>query len=228
MSLVFMKNSRITNFDPDMLQANTLWAATDADFGNDLEESKSVSGYVVFLNGLIAWRSKRQSIVATSTCYAEYIAASEVARELAWIRSILTELGLNLPGPTTLLEDNVATELLAKKFGASEKSKHIRIRFHYVRECVVDGAMTFEHIASKANPADALTKAPKEDALQVMFKATNMRPVSDVASGGCLPRSAGSDGDSSREARPNVDEVEVRTNMSTESVDRDRDTASHP
>ena len=71
-------------FNEEMLiEDRNIWtrSVVDSNFGNDVDESKSVTGYVVFINGIVSWKSKRQSIVATSTCYAEYIAASEVARD---------------------------------------------------------------------------------------------------------------------------------------------------
>jgi hypothetical protein len=91
-------------------QDRTIWprAAVDSDIGNDVDESKSVTGYVVFINGIVSWKSKRQPIVATSTCYAEYIATSEVARELAWIRMLLIEIGFKLSRASPVLEDNAA------------------------------------------------------------------------------------------------------------------------
>src|SRR6185312_7628301 len=111
----FKVKARGDEFNEEMLnEGRTIWprAAVDSDFGNDVDESKSVTGYVVFINEIVSWKSKRQSIVATSTCYAEYIAASEVARELAWIRMLLIEIGLKLNRVSPVLKDNAAAEFI--------------------------------------------------------------------------------------------------------------------
>ena len=175
MSLTYKKHTKKPRFDSEV----RLHGAVDSDFGNDVEESKSVSGILVFMNGLISWRSKRQSIVATSTCYAEYVAACEIAREVLWIRNILIGIGLQVTEPAIILEDNVATELLVRNEGITDRSKHIRVKFHHVRECVRDGVMKFVRVSSKENPADALTKPPTKHMLKCLFEAAYMARTND-------------------------------------------------
>src|SRR5690348_11331356 len=75
---------------PDSEMFSEPTAAVESDFGNDQDELKSTSGYVITVNrAVVSWRSKRQSMVATSTCHAEYIAASEASREIMWMRMLL-------------------------------------------------------------------------------------------------------------------------------------------
>ena len=85
----------------------------DASFDTDPDDSKSQTGYVFLLNGgAVSWCSSKQSVVAGSTCEAEYMAASEAAHEAIWVKEFITDLGVipNASGPIKLLCDN--TELL--------------------------------------------------------------------------------------------------------------------
>ena len=170
--LLYVKNTRrrcIRFSCPDGACAdhNNLVGYVDADYAADKDTSKSRTGYVFMLCGApIVWRSRLQPIVAQSTCEAEYVAANAVAREAEWCKQVYDDLlggnvGVDAKKPLTVREDNEACILLAKQFMVSQRTKHIRIRYHYVRQQVRDGLIELQYIRSEDNTADLFTKALK-------------------------------------------------------------------
>ena len=141
--VTYKTGERVDNFPEELLNVETAsepTGAVDSDFGNDTDESKSTTGYLIMMNGgAISWKSKRQSMVATSTCHAEYIAASELAREIVWLRMLLNEIGFKLKYPSVVLEDNAAALQMVFTKSTIERNNHIRVRRHYVRECMEFG-----------------------------------------------------------------------------------------
>jgi len=134
---------------------------TDADFAtSDPERRRVTSGYVFKLwGGAISYQSKRQPSVTLATGDAEYIALSQAAREMMWLRSLLYELGFNPSGPTTIFCDNQAAIAIAKNPVAHTRSKQIDIRFHYVRELVERNVLHAQYTPTSTMLADGLTKA---------------------------------------------------------------------
>ena len=105
----------------------------DVSFDTDLDDSKSQTGYVYILNGgAVSWCSCKQSVVATSTCEAEYIAASEAAQEGISMKEFTTDLGVipNASGPMTLFSDNTGAIALAKEPRFHKKTRHKIGRAH--------------------------------------------------------------------------------------------------
>ena len=105
--------------------------------------------------------SRKQNLVATSSTNAEYVALSEASGEALWIQKLL--LDLNITGvryhPAKMLCDNTGALALAYLPTHSKRSKHIDLRFHFVRDYVENGAVTLEHVISKNNLADGFTKS---------------------------------------------------------------------
>lgn len=134
---------------------------TDADFAtSDPERRRVTSGYVFKLwGGAISYQSKRQPSVTLATGDAEYIALSQAAREMMWLRSLLYELGFNPKGATTIFCDNQAAIAIAKNPVAHTRSKQIDIRFHYVRELVERNVLHAQYTPTSTMLADGLTKA---------------------------------------------------------------------
>ena len=141
----------------------------DADYANDPETRKSITGKATFLfNCLVSWQSKRQPVIASSTHEAEIIAMSFVADEGIWQRRLLHELGIfnnstlmtstgQLP-PTPLLSDNKASTFTANTPSTGVRSKHIDVRFLKVREYVANGELRVVHVRTDYNVADFFTK----------------------------------------------------------------------
>ncbi|GER47805.1 gag-pol polyprotein [Striga asiatica] len=125
---------------------------SDSDFQSDKDESKSTSGYVFTLgSGAISWRSAKQKCVADSTMEAEYIAASEAAKEAVWLRNFLVDLEVipSLPRGITVYCDNSGAVANSKEPRAHRASKHIERKYHLIRDIVGRGDVDVAKIASE-------------------------------------------------------------------------------
>ncbi|KAL1225054.1 Retrovirus-related Pol polyprotein from transposon TNT 1-94 [Cardamine amara subsp. amara] len=134
---------------------------TDASFQTDKDDFRSQSGYVFCLNGgAISWKSSKQSTVADSTTEAEYIAASEAAKEAVWIKKFMYELGVipSISEPVALYCDNNGAIAQAKEPRSHQKSKHIERRYHLIRDIIDRGDMKISRVPTDENVADPLTK----------------------------------------------------------------------
>jgi len=135
-------------------------AYADASFADDLSDRKSTYGYAVYLNNhLVHWTSRKQSIVALSTTQAEYIAMSEVAREVLWLNQLIQQLKFKIASPPIIYGDNIITINEINKKQTSEKAgKHISIRYHHIKDEVLQKTMRICWIESEKNIADLFTK----------------------------------------------------------------------
>ncbi|CAG7724410.1 unnamed protein product, partial [Allacma fusca] len=132
---------------------------TDSDYAGCKISRKSTSGMLVFLNNaLISWTSQKQPCVALSSTEAEYIAVSSGARESVWLRSLIEELGYPQTQPTRILVDNQSAIKLVKNPEMHSRTKHIQVRYHYIRELVEDEQVSIEYVHTSDQLADGLTK----------------------------------------------------------------------
>ena len=139
--------------------SNELVAYSDADFAACVDSRKSISGVVLMLNdGPVVWSSRKQTVVATSTTDAEYVAAHDAAKEIAWIRRLLADIGCEQVEPTTLFCDNQAAEKLVENPVYHQRTKHIDVKFHYTRDLVKKGEIEVVHVCSALQRADMFTK----------------------------------------------------------------------
>jgi hypothetical protein len=137
----------------------SLHAYSDADFAGDSEDRKSTGGYVVFLGeGAVSWSSKKQSMVALSSTESEYIALSEAAREILWVRWFLDSINIAFDKPTTIFEDNQSTIAYARNQRAVGRMKHIQVKFHFVCDLIENGKINLVYCHTKFMTADILTK----------------------------------------------------------------------
>ncbi|XP_047171995.1 secreted RxLR effector protein 161-like [Vigna umbellata] len=110
---------------------------TDSDHGGDCVERKNMSSYIFMLNGsLISWCSKKQPMVALSSCEVEYIAGSYAACQGVWLEEVLKELMIPMKAPLELKIDNVSAINLSKNPVSHGKSKHIEVKYHFLRDMV--------------------------------------------------------------------------------------------
>jgi transcription termination factor NusB len=138
----------------------TITAYVDASYADDKEDLKSTQGYVVYLgDGAIAWKSTKQKTISLSTCEAEYMALGEVTKEIIWIRSLLYELDEGQTLPTKVYCDNQAAIAITKNPQHHERTKHIDIRYHFIRNELEMNTIDFEYIPTGRNVADIMTKA---------------------------------------------------------------------
>ncbi|RVW36801.1 Retrovirus-related Pol polyprotein from transposon TNT 1-94 [Vitis vinifera] len=135
---------------------------TDSDFQSDQDSRKSTSGNVFVLGGgAISWRSIKQTCVADFTMEAEYVAASEAAKEAVWLRNFLLDLGVvpSVQSPITLYCDNSGAVANSKEPRSHKRAKHIKRKYHLIRDIVQRGDVVVMKIASENNLADPFTKS---------------------------------------------------------------------
>lgn len=135
----------------------------DADWAGDQDDRRFYSGVVVMMGGnLIHWRSTKQTSISTSTMESEYIALSHGVKEITWLNMFLFELKLhNYITNFQLFSDNRAAIDFSKSRVEKNRTKHIDISYHIVREKVEEGLFELLYIPSNENPADAMTKGLK-------------------------------------------------------------------
>ena len=136
-----------------------LFGYCDADWGNNIDDRKSYTGYTfVIAGGAVSWQVKKQQTVALSSMEAEYMSATQEVKEALWWRSFLSELGMALSGETILLSDSNGAIDLAKNPEFHPRSKHIDIRHHFIREHIANKAVKMIHINTEIMAANVLTK----------------------------------------------------------------------
>ncbi|KAE8686612.1 Methyl esterase 17 [Hibiscus syriacus] len=129
----------------------------------DLDKSKSTTGYVFKVaGGAVSWVSKLQSVVATSTIEAEYVAATQASKEAIWLKMLFEELGHNQEY-VSLFCDSQSILHLARNLAFHSRTKHIRVQYHFIREKVEEGTVDMQKIHTKDNIADFITKAINAD-----------------------------------------------------------------
>lgn len=137
----------------------SLLAYCDADWASCPHTRKSVTGYVIFLGQtLISWKSKKQQTVSLSSAKAEYRSMRRVVSELAWLSRLLHELTVEDITPIPLKCDNQAAIYIAKNPAFHERTKHIELDCHYVRQKLLECLISLGHVSTKHQLADVLTK----------------------------------------------------------------------
>ena len=130
----------------------------DADWGNCTIDRHSYTGYVIeYAGGAVSWQSMKQRSVALSSTEAEYMALSEAAKEVVYLKNVFEEV-YHKCGPITIHNDNQGTCKLSYNQMFHKRTKHISIRYHYVRDLVEQGEIAVRYLPTDKMPADALTK----------------------------------------------------------------------
>ncbi|KAH7858787.1 hypothetical protein Vadar_028059 [Vaccinium darrowii] len=133
---------------------------SDSDMAGDPEDRKSTTGVLFFFgHSPITWQSQKQKVVALSSCEAEYIAATTAACQGVWLSRLLSDLIDEEPKAVTLNIGNKSAIALCKNPVFHDRSKHIETRYHFIRECIEDGRIAVEYMATNNQLADILTKA---------------------------------------------------------------------
>ncbi|GJV96535.1 putative ribonuclease H-like domain-containing protein [Tanacetum coccineum] len=136
-----------------------LVAYSDSDYGGASQDRKSTTGGCQFLGRrLISWQCKKQTIVATSTTEAEYVAAASGCGQVLWIQNQLLDYGYNFMN-TKIYIDNNSAICIVKNPVFHSRTKHIEIRHHFIRDCFEKKLIYVDHIHTDDNVADLLTKA---------------------------------------------------------------------
>ena len=132
---------------------------SDADWAGDRVTRRSTSGFCFMLGGaLISWRSNRQTCVALSTAESEYIALAGASQEAVWLRNVLSELDFHDGSPMLIYGDNQSSLCLAKSSRQHNKSKHVDIKYHYIRDAVAHNKVLLKYCPTSDMLADIFTK----------------------------------------------------------------------
>jgi transposase InsO family protein len=147
---------------------------TDSDWAGDTEDRRSTTGYIITLGGApISWKTRKQPTVALSSCEAEYMAMTEGTKEMLYLRDLCTDLGLEGNTKLTIYVDNQgAIALTMGNTGQHNRTKHIDVRYHFIRE---QKDITYKYIPSTENPADVLTKPLGKQMLKNSVQIISLR-----------------------------------------------------
>ena len=131
-----------------------------ASWAGDHLDRRSVSGFCVFIGGnLVSWKSKKQNVVARSSAEVEYRAMAHTACEMLWVKSIVQEMGFSSAKPMKMFCDNQATMYIANNPVFHERTKHIEVDCHFIRDMVMRKQIVTSFVRSSAQLGDILTKA---------------------------------------------------------------------
>ncbi|MBW0593640.1 hypothetical protein O181_133355 [Austropuccinia psidii MF-1] len=159
-------------------QALTGWA--DADYANDKEDRKSITGYVILaFSNPICWLSKKQLVVAQSTTEAEYVAMNICAKQLRWLTFVFNDLGHASLQPI-LFNDNSGAVTISKQASLNANTKHIEVRYQYVRDCVMKNLIKVVQVSTNDMIADVLTKPLGVVKLQEVYKQLHLEDPGGV------------------------------------------------
>ena len=151
---------------------------SDSDHAGDMDDRKSTTGMIFFLDDIpVSWQLQKQRVVAMSSCEAEYMAASTAACQGVWLARLLGEMLNEEPVKPQLLVDNKSAISLSKNPVFHDRSKHIEIRYHFIRECVEEGRNGIDYIRTSDQCADILTKALGRLIFQELRKKIGMTDV---------------------------------------------------
>ncbi|GJZ73978.1 retrotransposon protein, putative, ty1-copia subclass [Tanacetum coccineum] len=156
---------------------------TDAGYLTDADDMKSQTGYVFVLNGgAVDWKSTKQSIFATSSTDAEYIAAFDASKEAVWIRKFIYGLGVvpTIEEPINMYCDNTRDIAIAKDHGVTKCTRHFCAKVHYLRETIEMGDARIEKVDTDDNLADPFTKALAFSKHSELTEKIGMIPASSL------------------------------------------------
>ncbi|KAL0294993.1 UNVERIFIED_CONTAM: Retrovirus-related Pol polyprotein from transposon TNT 1-94, partial [Sesamum radiatum] len=160
----------------------TLEGYSDTSFQSDDDDVKSQSNFVFKLNGgVVAWNSSKQDTTPDSTTEVEYIAASEAAKEVVWMRNYIQELGVvpRIAEPVVIFCDKNRAIAQAKEPRSHRRSKHILRRYHLLKDMVSRGDYRIDRVSSAENTADPLTKPLLQVAHTQHLDKMRLRAMSD-------------------------------------------------
>ena len=125
---------------------------TDSDYAGDKDTR------IFLLNVPILWRSKAQRSVTLSSSEAEYVALSEAAKDVKFVVQLLKSIGVEVRLPVVINVDNIGAIFMSENVSTTNRTKHVDVRYHFVREFIEDGFVKIVFVRSKENAADIFTK----------------------------------------------------------------------
>ena len=138
--------------------SNDLCGYSDADWAGSFDR-KSTTGFCTFVGGnLVTWKSKKQNVVARSSAEAEYRAMASTASELTWIKQLLADMEIKIQEPIKMFCDNQAARHIASNPVFHERTKHIEVDCHFIREKIQSKEIETPYVKSKDQLEDIFTK----------------------------------------------------------------------
>ncbi|CAA7015691.1 unnamed protein product [Microthlaspi erraticum] len=163
----------------------TLTAYTDADWAGCPNTRRSTSGYCLYLgDNLISWSSKRQQTVSRSSAKAEYRGVANAVAETVWVRNLLLEIHCPITTATLVYCDNVSAVYLSTNPIQHQRTKHVVIDIHFVREKVALGQVRVLHVPSSHQYADIFTKGLPSALFQDFRSSLRVREPHALTEGG--------------------------------------------
>lgn len=157
--LRYVKGTLDYGIEYKSVEKGLLQGFSDSDWAGSLDDSKSTSGYAFNLgSGVFSWSSKKQEVVAQSSAEAEYIAAAGAANQAIWLRNLMEDLSMKQTDATVIWVDNKSAISMAKNPVFHGRSKHIKVKFHAIREAESSQEIKLLHCNSNEQIADILTK----------------------------------------------------------------------
>jgi hypothetical protein len=178
----YLKTTRDYGLHYDGTSNSELIAYSDADWGSSKGDRRSISGSILMMcGGPVAWKATVQKSVALSSTEAEYMALSDCVKECIWTQQLLSELVTKPVGAVIVYEDNQGAIALATNNGYHARTKHIDIRYHFVREKIERGAIQLTYIETANQLADFLTKLLPGKRLRYLLEKIGIAPVATTA-----------------------------------------------
>lgn len=163
----------------------SLTAYTGADWAGCPDTRRSTSGYCIYLgDNLVSWSSKRQETVSRSSSEAEYKGVANAVAETCWIRNLLLELKCPITSATLVYCDNVSVVYLSNNPVKHQRTKHVEINIHFVREKVAMGQVRVLHVPSTSQYADIFTKGLPSSLFNDFKSSLSVQPPDDKTEGG--------------------------------------------
>ena len=136
-----------------------MYGFSDSDYSGDRATRLSITGFIIYVLGVaVSWKSKAQRSVTLSSTEAEYVALSETSAEIMFLKQVLEFLGFEVKYPIVVHVDNMGAIYLANNQTTGVRTKHVDVRYHFVREFIEDGVVKIVYVKTDENCADMFTK----------------------------------------------------------------------
>ena len=147
----------------------------------NIDDKKSTSGGAFFLGKrLVSWTSKKKNCTSQSTAEVEYVAAAVNYSNIVWFKQLLKGMKVEIKEPVVMFYNNTSAINISKNPVMHSKTKHIAIKYHFVKELVQDKEIRLEYVHIKEQITDIFTKPLPKDALLYLRGKLGVIPLSEA------------------------------------------------